>query len=497
MKKEDIYFVVGNAISVLLYFIVTLINIFKSHPYLVCVPLTIFVITSSLYYVHKNAIKFIDLGLDFFKKELDSYIIHGGRIFTTALFESYSKGDDIKNKLKESTIHKKLIIERFVFLDDPTLEFKWIKEFLELDGKENLTPIIYRIASEERTIIRKLSGLLPKFSITLFYNSDGKIKKAYLGFPTSLNGFGFCTYNRLICKAIEKNVSQYKENAEKIESIDTIYSADKNIGVTTRIVSAIEEVAIKDDTIKYFGIFGSQGLLFQNKLSLTNRHELDGDLDIILVVSPEIDFDEFKSKMSKLIKEQFNSESETFSIEWSNLEGKYYERRRPFHIDIQLHRKSEQYYLNRKLLGYSIFDNSIYTVYSQGNESIFEHIPYPKKAIRASERIDMALNDIEYGLITAYNRLGSTGYQKTDPKRILWIMLQNYIWAVTGYRPREKELVFEYLKTDTYIFPFISNQVKSCLKEIYLDSNSDTSISNKDTKTIINFLIEDLKKCLK
>lgn len=433
-------------------------------------------------------------GLEFIKYKIEKYKKTGGKIFTTALFENYDNGDKIRDKIIEinNSFEKKIIFERLVFLDDPTQEFKWIGDFINLNKYNNFNPIIYRVRAEKRTVIRNLIKRLPRFSITAFY-SGNKISQVYIGLIAKKNGFGLSTKNPMICKYFFKIIEEYKFNCDPIEEINQIPPFEEfSGGVVNRVIDAIEEYAIEKDYIEYVGVFGGNGLVLQNKLSKGSKCDFEGDLDLIIVGDTQVSFEEFKNEIVGLIDKENIGE---FSIEWSNLENKYYETRSPIHIDIQLHRRNDNYYKKSPLIGLSIFDHSLYQVYSKDNKLITEILIIPSIPIDYSERINLVLASKEYGICTARSRLNNNRYFKTDPNRILWISLQNYVWAITGYRIRNKENIYNYISKHKWFEEI--GEIKETIKENYYQNSNNKSFNKNTVIKILDLMIKELKLCQK
>jgi hypothetical protein len=500
LGKNDYYFIVSLLATI---FIPTglLFDLGKKNPQLIYILLIIMTsVTVCFFYKSRFGVCAVRNGLKYFERELEKRCKLGGMIFTTALFENYEDEDIIKSLIKKKEkVQKKLVFERFVFLDDPTFEFQWITDFLKLqDNVENLKTVIFRVGAEKRAISRKIAQKLPRFSVSIFYDSNGKILSTYIGFPGAKNkkesGFGLTTKNPCINSLLAKHINGYKEQAQRIENVHEIPPLDKSFGLPLRFVSSLEEYARSGSFIEFIAVFGSQGLVFQNKLAMAQKHVLEGDLDIIIVIAHDTDIREFQRQIKILLTDQTSS-AEKVSIEWSNIEGKYYEKREPIHIDIQLHKGGDNYYLKNQILGYSIFDSSLYTVYSKENKTVQQHIQYPENAVEHKERIEMVLNSAEYGIKTAIQRINDRAYINTDPRRIVWISIQNYIWALTGYRIRTKENAYLYIKKLEW-FSTLESDEKNSLDEFFNDTSMSLYISKDTTERIITVIANELQKCL-
>ncbi|MGB3212281.1 MAG: hypothetical protein WBB19_16385 [Desulforhopalus sp.] len=446
--------------------------------------------------------KIIKDGFTYVIEEIEKVAKKGGKIYTTALLENVEKGDEICKKLKNIKFEADVEFERFVFLTDPTLEQKWIREFLYLGEESPANKLITRVLKVKpvnRSVGAFIANSIPKFSISIFFRDNNKPYKVYLGFRAKKisSNFGISTSNRRVCKGIENLVSTYRDDAELIESSSGVtgYGYDYIGGVYTRIIEELRQVGYKNRDIEYIGVFGRHGMVRQKRIKTNEKPSLEGDLDLIVVLKDHVEPSDFKELMLDIVEYEKNISNKQISIEWSNMENKYYVRRKPIHIDIQLHKHKEDYYLTRPLLGFSIFDESLYTVYSEGNNSIDEFIEYPTDLLVEHERTQLALNTPEYGLKTAINRLGDSKYSDTDANRILWICLQNYVWAMTNSRIRTRNKVFHFIKTYKW-FERIDKTLQKKIYEQYVNRNVNIDFEKSEVLNILKPLEFELENKL-
>jgi len=495
LERPDWYFAITIVVSVMLAIAPTYIVqdwITANSNVLTIFFIAVTICIMFLWFVYRRYnIIIISNGLDYIISEIRNYSKSGGVISSTAIFED-SIHDAVTEYLEKNidSIKSNFIFKRLVLLDNPALEFVWIKGFLNLKN-DLFTPIIYHVTALKRPIVSKIIKSVPNLSIVIFYNKKQDVVKSYLGFKGGTRPFGISIVNTRISKSLEKYLNSFVNSANKLEDTSNLPSEPSFSNIFFyNIISLLEDesfskrIGDKDD-ILLIGAFGSSGLSLQKRVNDNSGATLEGDLDLLFYLSRHANVDQVKDRIVSSLKNEFDELREVidtnnlrFNVEISNMDNKYYCYRDSIHIDIQLHQagneEDEGYYIDEskaRLLGYSIFDDSFYVIYSKNDISIKEHgILLPDVPIERDKRIDLVLNSQEYGVRTAKNRILMFEYKDTDPKRLLWIVLQNYIWALTGYRTRVKSELVDYVNSRIWV-----NNLDSFSKEI-LDELNTTSV---------------------
>lgn len=404
-------------------------------------------------------IRLIRDGLEHFKQELAKAAQYGGTIFTTAIFEGYRDGDailDYVRTLRTSPLSpiREVDFTRLVLLDDPSQEGEWIRNFLDLKREMTprergflLLPCIYRIESKSRPLIRHFAKGIPRISITLFRlnekHKESSTYQVYLGFLTGEQNteFGLLISSRPLYDKTLNFLEPYKGRAIRYDDPDSFPDAKpaRHQGHLRRIQDAILEYAEMHNSILHVGVFGSRGLIATGRLSIAEQVPLEADIDLLIVVQNQIVpvTPEFRRDIERIICAEGLGDDPVPQVEWSNLEGRYYEERSSVHVDIQIHGQGEDYYTtNARLLGYSIFDESYAVIYSASEDPVKSFLHIPEKILSIEGRINLVLESSEYGLRTAIERICNfPKFPATDPTRLAWIQTANIVWALTGRRP--------------------------------------------------------------
>lgn len=453
-------------------------------------------------------------GLRYIKHEIDKCMKNGGELLSTAIFE-ISTQDEVTEYIKRNIdkVMNKFLYARFVLLDNPTLQYIWMTDFLKLKNKL-FTPRIYHVDALKRQTSRKLIKSIPRYNIVLSYSYAKKIKKLnkiYVGFTSSKYPFGITIRNKRIISTFEYNILSFIEKTTPIEDyhlLPIITEKDFSKIFFQNIVSLLEDDDFTkkyiNDDILFVGAFGSCGLILQKRYNFGFQYALEGDIDLIILISSQSNKEYVKKIIQKKIMREFNilkniiGTNKNCTIEFSNLEGRYYEYRKKIHIDIQLHQLNDEYdidyYVNEnkaRLLGYSIFDKSFYTIYTYKGKCFKEYgLLIPDTPLDMRDRVNLVLDSNEYGIRTAYSRIDDINYGKTDPRRLFWNVLQNYTWAMTGDRKRNK----------TELVKFINKEINCINNEmnIVIENFDNKPLKNlrKEIKKIIKIIIEELEKCI-
>lgn len=415
--------------------------------------------------------RFVRDGFAFFTVQLEVAARTGADILTTAVFENYSRGDKVADKLEKISglegAHATVRFTRLVLLDDPTQELKWIRDFLSLKTrirpqthKFQLEPTILRVQNDNRPLIRRLVRAIPRVTLTLIRFHAPSKYVVYLGFPmpggSEKQGFGLAFHSRwgTLYNAVGAFVHAYCDVhghpfVDRYTDISDLPALRPSIdGLPMRIIDSLREMAAERKEIHHISLFGSTSLVYSCEMLPGAREEHEADLDFIIVVERRCDLDKMKEDISRGIFSQKLPEDPEITIEWSNIERRYYEYRQGLHVDIQLHEAGDQYYANSaRLLGYAIFPQSCTVLYSRDNMAIQDFLATPEDMLGREARAQLALESPEFGIYTAAQRLRESGrVGVTDPRRVLWISVGNLVWALSGARPLSRHMAFSYLR---------------------------------------------------
>jgi hypothetical protein len=251
----------------------------------------------------------------------------------------------------------------------------------------------------------------------------------------------------------QRFLNVYQQRATLYEDSEQIPSLffDPRVSLLRRIQDRLLELAEQRDDIVHLGLFGSRSLVENQFLSEKDCTSHEADLDVVVVLAESCAISSaIKTTITNAIYAERLPNEPIPEIEFSNLDGKYYEIRADLHIDIQLHNKGDRYYNSTaELLSYSIFGGAYVSLYSATKEPIYVYLPRPTEIPSLTQRVRLVIHSKEYGLTTAIERVGDYyKYRNTDPYRVTWIQLCNTVWALTGTRPYTFEQAVSSLKKE-------------------------------------------------
>ncbi len=411
----------------------------------------------------------INDGLAFFRNTVRDVASAGGDVFTTAIFENYRAGDKVRAFI-EKDLHVagtnpcELVFVRLVLLDDPSKEHDWMRTFLKL--KQTVTPdthgfvlkpVVLHVRGRARPLIRYLSSSVPRASITLAHRcateDDGERYLTYLGLwsGTVSSSFGLLWSSKVVYERTQSFLNPFVQRAHRYEDPSQVpdIGGTPEMSLVRRVQDCILEFAELREDILHVGLFGSSGLLAAGKIETADIIPHEADIDFVIVVRSDASVERpFRKDVEKAVLDERFPDDPRLEIEWSNIDGKYYEQRKSTHIDIQLHCKGDRYYSTKApLLAYSIFGAAYIPIYSAEKEPVHQLLSLPQKILNGKERINLVLNSKEYGLRTAIGRICEyLTYPSTDPSRVAWIQTANAVWALSGQRPYTRNQAVEYLE---------------------------------------------------
>lgn len=317
LEKSDWYFGISVALALLLasapmYIVQDWVTSNYRLVSILFILLAIIILIIWLVYRYYN-INIISDGLSYIYSEIDDFSKKGGVILSTAIFED-SIHDGITEYLDDNinAITSDLTFKRLVLLDNPALEFVWIRNFLNLKSKNNLFyPIIYHVTAIKRPVVSKIIKSVPNIGIVVFYDNRKKVLKTYLGFKGGSKPFGISIGNARISKLIEEYLNKFILSANELKNTDKIPS-DLSFSdiLFYNIIAVLEDEnyskRLEDrDEILFIGAFGSSGLLLQKRVNTNSTVSLEGDLDLLFYLSSHANKHQVKEKIVSTLETEY------------------------------------------------------------------------------------------------------------------------------------------------------------------------------------------------
>lgn len=372
---------------------------------------------------------------------------NGGRLIATHIRPiKLSPGEDIAvEKLKK--VKELLEYERFIVIEDKTLEEEWIKNTLkELDRqietsiysiKPSLVPSVFWSAIPRANILMYNSGTkyICLLGLDRLQTSDPRYENVNFAiefrnkkaFDTLRRYFESITANKHVKRI--KTVSDYTDRLEEkiIESkIQSILCKFINLGEESR-------------EIFHIGIFGKNAISLNGFQSFVNLEELESDIDIMIIVEQR-KIEDIKKKISEIVESSDNLE-----IVWGDdLQYFYYFRTEgKITLDIEIHEKGAEFYEKHPLLGCSIFAYYHMSYMKNGSGYLYDLLRLPYGFYSSSKRFRILLEDRK-GLNEFKTKLEEDSIE-IDPRRVISICLRNLSWAISGVRPLNSNIALTFL----------------------------------------------------
>ena len=252
------------------------------------------------------------------------------------------------------------------------------------------------------------------------------------------------------------------------------------------IVKKILKIAERKENIVLVGLFGSAANRITCDANDLSR-KTDADIDTLIVVNSDIGYgtkEQVKTELERCMS------PETTTIIWGDDETYYYFWRTSdkINIDIEIRSYQSKFYIENLLLGHSIFRTFI-PLYSHGGEPYRKHLCVPVDPLSKREIAEIVLTDRK-GLIEFKERLSSKPF-RTDPRRIVGLILRNMTWAESAHYPVSVKVALSYLeKYWQKIFPHVD--IKLIKDMLAVESDKAQSMHSKFMDVVLELLDESI-----
>ena len=423
---------------------------------------------------------------------------NGGDIFATHIYQnrvSIEKDFATEELLLDKS--NKINFNRIIIYDNQHEEEQWMKGLFELKSELlDVKGFFWKFTNININI--NTIRLIPRINLLLFENQKKNIYRSLIGFEKVRSeidkderniNFGLYSEKKEIFELLKeyyKNIENHSQ-VESAKDYDT-YKEKKNSyhlkPEEQYILKQLINFAQSNNEILHLGAFGFTALLLNNLTNIKKNLNHESDLDVLFVTNGR------KEDVIKQIKENYLDDKQFDIIDGSD-ENYFYHFRtsNKVTIDIEVFEVDSNFYSECQLLGYSIFSN-YYTLYSNNYNHLSHILDFPVKPTTIEKRRKLFLDDRK-GLIEFIEKLQNNPSNKIDPRRILAIVLKNYCWLQTGFRPFKSEIAINYLVDNKHID---FNQSKD-FKNILGKSKSETINRYNDIiKTVLNFTLEVQEK---
>ena len=416
----------------------------------------------------------------------------GGTIYATHIYQNrvpFEKDFATQElKLEKSS---KINFNRIIIYDNQLEEKEWMKGLFELKG-EFLVPKGYFWKFTNIDININTIGLIPRINLLLFENTKKNTYRSLIGFEKVRSeidkddknrNFGLYSEKKEVFELLKKYYSKIQTHSQVESAIDFgTYNEKKN----SYHLKSEEQYALKqlinyaqdNNEILHLGAFGLTALLLNNLTNIKRNLNHESDIDVLFVTSGN------REDVIKDIKSKYLNDSQFDIIDGDDKDYFYHFRKtKKITIDIEVFEIDSNFYSECQLLGYSIFSN-YYTLYSNNYTHLSHVLDFPVKPTTFEIRKKLFLEDRK-GLNEFIEKVKSDPSNTIDPRRILAIVIKNYCWLHTGFRPFKSEIAINYLVDNRYIDYNLSKKFKHILGKNDIETKKEYKTISK---TIVDFM---------
>ena len=374
----------------------------------------------------------------------------GGSILATHIFPTQENiQDDFAVKaLKRAGSNTKIEFRRILILEDPAQERRIVENiFNEVPNIVDVT--LHVLARYPLGITRLTKSSIPRFNILL--HQQESVYNSFLGLddlaiPNVANtNFAIQFKSKKSYESLKSYFTGVTSSSDLV-AIQSLaqYNSHRALEVIPlyahHAITALIKFAEQDDRIIFAGLFGSIAKsindIFPDSLS---KHQ-DMDVDLMLICEPDASIENIKSDIKKQLSET------KYRIIWGDDEKEFYSfrDRSKVNIDVEIFPKGDDFYKRNHLLAYSIFRYFL-PLYSHRSSNISDHIEIQRGPLLEAERWKRLLKDRK-GYLNFKAAL-TVANDEIDPRRILSLILRNFVWSASGHYPATAKIAIGYFRS--------------------------------------------------
>ncbi len=377
---------------------------------------------------------------------------NGGVIHATHIFPVDRNPDsDFAIKELSNISNNELTFHRILLLDSIKDENLWLS-LLFKRLSDNITIHFYTLSSYPLLLPRIAKALLPRLNLLLYHSPKNKKYEVLVGLDRlhlqNVNvNFALHSRSMRIYRTLLKYFEQITDSGHfKPHTSLKEYKANQPVNSQIQrgqaIISRVVDWAETTPGIIFVGLFGS---IAKSAIGLDKKIKsgsTDADVDLIII------YDDHKIRNIKDIQERLSDSLRVLDtkITWGPGTQVFYPYRdkSKIEIDIECFPVGSSFYLDNKLLGFSIF-RYFMPLYTVDQQPVVEYLNIPTKPISKQYRWQLLIDDRQ-GLKFFQKRIKNNP-KNTDPSRLSSHILRNLVWALTGYWPTNTMEAINFLLT--------------------------------------------------
>ncbi len=373
----------------------------------------------------------------------------GGTILATHIFPSNENIDKdyAAEALQKAKAGINIDFRRIMILENPLEERRLIEKlFKQLPDYIDVT--LHILARYPLGISRITKTSIPRFNVLLHQNESkyqsllGLDDLEVPNFPKT--NFGIQSKNKKVFMSLKSYFNAVTSSADLV-AVQNIqqYDSHRSLEIIPihvhQTITDLIKFAEKDSRIIFGGLFGSIARNVNDVFPDDLPNTQDMDVDVIFVCDASANIADIMSEIKAGFKES------DFKIIWGDDESEFYSFREEgkVNIDIEIFTRNSDFYKRNILLSYSIFRYFL-PLYSRKDSNISDHLAIQKGPLREFRRWVSLLKDRKGYL--DFKRSLSQHNSNIDPRRVLSLVLRNFVWAASGHYPATAKISLDYLR---------------------------------------------------
>lgn len=383
------------------------------------------------------------------KKIYNIVLEQGGIILATHIFPANENilEDMAVATLKYAKSNRKIEFRRILIVEDPAEERRIVETlFNEIPNTVDIT--LHVLARYPLGITRLTKTSIPRFNM-LLHQSENTYSSLLglddLSIPNApKTNFAVQFKDKASHISLKSYFSSITSSSDLI-AIRTIqqYNNQRSLEIIPlkahQAITKLVKCAEQEPEIICAALFGSIAKFINDVFpdSMSNSHDMD--IDVILICESTTNIINMKNEVEKRLNR------DDYHIIWGDNEIDFYTFRsqHKINIDIEIFRKGDDFYKRNHLLSYSIF-RYFFPLYFHKASNISDYIPIQKGPLTEKERWIKLVKDRK-GYVDFKKSL-STNNLNVDPRRVLSLVLRNFVWASSGHYPATAKICIEYLR---------------------------------------------------
>jgi len=376
----------------------------------------------------------------------------GGTILATHIFptEENFNNDFAVDVLKKADVDPKIEFRRILIVENPAKERKLVENlFSQIPNTVGIT--LHVLARYPLGITMLTKSSIPRFNL-LLHQKENQYRSLLglddLAIPNvaktnfAIEFRGRNSYESLKSYFWSVTASQDLVAIQTISQYNNYRSLESIPLDAHQAITSVIKFAEYDSRVIFTGLFGSIAKSVNGIFPVSLSNPQDMDVDVLLLCEANASIDEIKTSLKSHLSE------DKYRIIWGDDDKEFYSFRdmKKVNIDIEIFSKGDDFYKRNQLLSYSIFRYFL-PLFSHRASNVGDHIEIQSGPMLEKERWKRLIKDRK-GFIEFKQELSKPN-KEIDPRRVMSLILRNFVWAASGHYPATAKIAVDYLRRRT------------------------------------------------